>query len=993
MCAVAGSICVAIVHAAESPGDHFDRQVAPLLAGRCLECHNPGDKKGGLDLTTRDAALTGGEGGSSLEPGDAEASYLWQRVLADEMPPKKPLADAEKTLLEDWIRDGAAWGTTPIDRFRYTSGTRAGYDWWSLQPLSSTKVPSPKASSPTFAIRNPIDAFVLDKLNQQRLAPSTEADRRALIRRLSFDLLGLPPTPEEIASFVADTSADAYERLVDRLLASPHYGERWARHWLDVARFGESDGFEYDRLRPNAWVYRDWVVNALNDDLPYDEFARQQIAGDVLRPEDASATVASGFLVCGAHDALIPAGDIMRQIMRQDEMEDLVGTVAQTFVGLTANCARCHDHKFDPIRQSEYYQLASALAGVARGDRELPTLPPADASALQTQLAAARSELRAIEQPAISRVRAEREQAGVKAVRPVAKLRWDFVASADSAPAIDDVELLGGAAFSAEGLVLNSQDAYAQTKPLPFAIREKTLEARMSLANLTQRGGAAISLQTPGGDQFDAIVFGERQPGHWMAGSESFQRTRELGGTKETSAAGEFVHIAITYAANGDITCYRNGIVYGKPYNAGPPLPFDAGQSQIVFGLRHAPVGAGKLLSGIVRDAAIYDRALTAEEVAATAGVPNQIVTDEQLFNHLSAGDRQTLNRLREQIKSLERQLDPPRQKAFVVTPVAAAVTHRLERGNPLTKGEVVTPGGIASLRGLPADFGLKADAPDKDRRQKLAEWITSPQNPLFARVMVNRIWHYHFGVGIVDTPNDFGFGGGRPSHPELLDWLAQRFIEDGFRLKSLHRLIVVSSTYRQASLPNAAAMKVDAGGRLLWRFPPRRLEAEVVRDAVLAVSGELNLQRGGPGFQDFDLQNQANTAVYVPRDVAQPEFQRRSLYRVWARGARHPLLDAFDCPDTTVTSPSRGVTTTPLQALSLFNNSFMLRMSQKFSERAAHETDGTLPASVDRLYRLALGRALADAERKRVESFAKEFGLPALCRALLNSNEFLYVE
>jgi hypothetical protein len=366
----------------------FDSHVAPLLAAHCLDCHSGPEPKGELDLSRAALAMKGGENGAVIVVGDAKHSPLWERVAADEMPPKKPLTNEQKQVLREWIATGAKWGTDPIDPYRVTTSVRAGYDWWSLQPIK--------------AAPNDIDGFVRAKLAEASLSLSPPADRRTLIRRLSFDLTGLPPSPEEVEAFVNDRSPQAYEKVVDRLLQSPHYGERWARHWLDVAHFGESDGFEFDRMRPNAWPYRDWVIEVLNRDLPYDEFARLQVAGDVLRPEDPAAITAAGFLIHGAHDALMPAGDAMRQMMRQDELEDVVGLVGQTFLGLTVHCARCHDHKFDPIRTEDYYRLASSLAGVRRGDRSLPAGPiPED---LPAHLAGLRKELQSLEESARAKV-------------------------------------------------------------------------------------------------------------------------------------------------------------------------------------------------------------------------------------------------------------------------------------------------------------------------------------------------------------------------------------------------------------------------------------------------------------------------------------------------------------------------------------------------------------------------------------------------------------
>ena len=338
----AAAILAALLLTASLPaaeGIDFDRQVAPLLVQHCIDCHGGPKPKGGLDLGRRGTALAGGKGGPVLVPGKPEESRLWRRVAAGEMPPKKPLAAAERQLLRDWIAAGAGWGTDPIDPFQVTTARRAGYDWWALQPV---RRPAPPPVLDTAWVRNAIDNFVLSRLEARGLHPAPEADRRTLIRRLSFDLLGLPPAPEDVAAFIADAAPDAYERLVERTLASPQYGERWARHWLDVARFGESNGFEFDEFRGNAWPYRDWVVESLNRDLPYDEFVRLQLAGDVLRPDDPDAVRATGFLVAGSYDTVgqTQQSQAMRRVVRQDELEDLAGTVGQTFLALTVNCAR-----------------------------------------------------------------------------------------------------------------------------------------------------------------------------------------------------------------------------------------------------------------------------------------------------------------------------------------------------------------------------------------------------------------------------------------------------------------------------------------------------------------------------------------------------------------------------------------------------------------------------------------------------------------------------
>ena len=710
---------------------HFDAAIAPLLARRCLDCHDGPKPKGGLDLKTRQGFLKGGKNGIAAVPGKVEDSLLWEYVDTDRMPPKKPLSAAEKTLLKTWIAKGATWGTDPIDPYRFSTDSRAGYDWWSLQPV--VRPPLPNVKNKDWAA-SPIDMFILAQLEAKNLAPSPQADRRTLIRRVTFDLIGLPPTPAQIDAFVADDRADAYPRLVERLLASPHYGERWARHWLDIVRFGESHGFEHDELRTNAWPYRDWVIEALNEDMPYDEFARLQLAGDVLRPNDPKGIVATGFLVAGGYDSVGQRQQSapMRAVVRQDELEDIVGTTGQTFLGLTVHCARCHDHKFDPVRQTEYYRLTAAFAGVRHGQRD---------------------------------VTPESEIAKVK---------------------------------------------------------------------------------------------------------------------------------------------------------VGPPVPL----------------------------------------------------------------------------------------LAYACTPRKPEPTHFLVRGEPGQKGTELTAGGVAALTGTKAEFGLALDAPDAERRRALAAWIASPENPLFARVMVNRLWQYHFGAGLVETPSDFGFSGGRPSHPELIDYLAAEFITpqahglrpvgprpSSWSLKHLHYLLVTSKTYQQQSRYRPAAAKLDANNRLLWRKTPMRLEAEAVRDTILHVSGQLNTEMGGPGYQDFKLVVRGATHYYNPIDADSAAANRRSIYRTWARSGRSSLLDTLDCPDPSTVTPKRTLTTTPLQALALMNNAFVLRMADHFADRLRKEAGANVNQQIIRAYQLAYGRMPADAERALARGVVERQGLAVLCRAIFNSNEFMYVD
>jgi len=967
----------------------FDRQIAPLLASRCLDCHSGPKPKGKLDLSRKAGTA------DVLVAGKPTDSSLWQRVAAGEMPPKKPLPEAEQKLLKEWIEAGAKWGSDPIDPFRFSTGTRAGRDWWALQPLQYPAVPDIR--NPKIAVQNEIDRFVIAKLSEKGLSPSPEADRRTRIRRVYFDLIGLPPTPEEVERFLKDTDEHAYEKVVDRLLASPHYGERWARHWLDVVRYGETDGFERNTPRANAWHYRDWVIRALNSDIPYDEFAKLQLAGDVLKPNDPDAVRATGYLVAGVHNTVL-GNDQMRAIARQDELEDIVGSVAQTFLGLTANCARCHDHKFDPIPQRDFYRLAASLGGVGFGERAIPNpTATAEIAKLASELETVNKELTALEEPARKAVLADKGMGKPSGVVPAPVAAWDFRKSGDDLVGKLHAKAIGTAKFTPAGATCDGKTGFFRTPPLPFNLKAKTLEAWVKLDNLTQRGGGVISVQTPDGNEFDAIVFGENEPGRWMAGSNFFLRTRPFGGREEKDAANAFVHFAITYSEDGTILGYRDGKPYGKGYVSKGLAVFQAEKAVIVFGCRHEPAGGNKMLAGTVSLARVYDIALSPEQVEASFASSGGFFTDEELNAKLAPPQRTKRMELRKKHDALAAELSALRTqtantKAYANLPQSPPLTRILVRGDIATPGDVVTPGGIAAVSGPGADFDLKLDATDADRRKKLAEWIASPNNPLFARVIVNRVWHYHFGTGIVETPNDFGFNGGQPSHPELLDWLASEFVKRKYSLKSLHKLIVTSATYRQSSAPRKDAIAKDADNRLLWRYKPHRLEGEVVRDSMLAVSGLLNPAVGGKGFSDYKIRDFNGTAYFEPFDPVGPEFHRRSVYRFSPRGANQGLLDTFDCPDPAAAAPRRATTTTPLQALTLWNNGFALRMADAFAVHVAKEADG-IEKQVRGAWQLAYQRDPTAEELKLAAKLVADHGLKALCRVLFNSNEFVMVE
>ena len=998
--------------AADKSTPDFDREIAPLLAHRCAECHNADEHKGGLDLTSKAKALAGGDSGRAIAAGNAKDSLLWQRVGTNEMPPKHPLSAAEKSLVKRWLDAGAAWGADRIDPLRYSGDRRAGYDWWSLQPLR------PAPPDATLKAASAVDAYLEAARRAKGLTASPPAEPAVLARRVHFDLLGLPPDAATLDDFTAASRAgepDAYARLVDRLLAQPAFGERWGRHWLDVARFGESDGFEYDRLRPQAWPYRDWVIGAMNQDLAYDEFARLQVAGDVLRPNDPAAIAATGFLVGGAFDGLVPAGDAMRQIMRQDELEDLVGTLTQTFLGLTVNCGRCHDHKFDPIPQADYFRVAAALAGVRRGERPLPI--STDNRLMEERIADRGRQLSELEENARREVLRRRAAAAPSSdangdskgkgkgnapatrepLPPAPIAAWDFQRGLRDLVGAAHVQLQGGARQDAAGLAVDGKQAHALSAPIERPLKAKTLAAVVRLDNLQQRGGGVISLQTLDGNLFDAIVFGEQEPERWMAGSNNFARTRSFQGPAESKARDEAIHVAWTYSDDGVIAAYVGGLPYGTPYKTSVQ-PFESQKAQLAFGLRHAPVGGNRMLAGTILRAAVYDRALAADEVLTAARASGaQVVSEAELADQLGPAGRGRRDWLRAAIAADRDAVSRSQTgRVFAITPQTAPVVRRLARGNPAQPLEPIAAGGLRNLAGPAADFGLSTDAAEADRRVKLASWIASADNPLFARVIANRLWHYHFGAGLVATPNDLGFNGGQPSHPELLEWLADSLVRQQFSLKRLHRELVLADAYRQSSRPRPEALQVDADNRLLWRMNLRRLEAEAVRDAMLAVADQLNRQQGGPGYHDFRPFLRGGTQFYEQLDPVGPAFQRRSVYRTWARGGHNRLLDTFDCPDPSTITPRRSVTTTPLQALALLNNSFVLRMADGLAEAALRDAAPEISshaAIVRAMFRRAYGRDPDASERAVSEPFVARQGPAALARLLLNANTFVYVE
>ena len=894
-----------------------------ILTRRCGACHNPKSKTAALDFSTRESTLRAG------------LPRILRRVQLGQMPPDGAIPTAEQETLAKWIDAGAPW---------------TQQKWWSLQPLHS----SPRT----------IDELIAAKLRDNGLDMSPPADRRTLIRRATFDLTGLPPTPEDIATFVSDENPNAYESLIDRLLASPRYGERWARHWLDVVRFTESEGFERDEPRDHAWPYRDYVIRSLNQDKPYIDFVREQIAGDILQPSNRDAVIATGMLVFGPTDAvgLTSAVEREREAVREDQLEEMAGVVSQTFLGLTVNCARCHDHKFDPIPQRDYFAFKAALSGVWQpfADPASTELFP-DGRVLDeshnSKVAALTAKIRQVETQIAN---LHRRSSNWMNAKPLAQWTFDVDAHDQLGSLHASTGLktrLAGGRLAAGSLV---------TEPLQASIAEKSLEAWVTVTKPLENLINVFQIYNRSGYRgaaSDGIQFAGGSNKQWRNLSTANFRTADAKGPKESAATGERIHLAFTYSADGAIRQFRNGLPYGEPFRpdvgiSGQLQTYAAGDAVLKF------TATPELA---IDEARLYDTALTAAQIAASfaAGpAPTIERKDSPLFAELAE--------LQKELAGI-----PKPDKAFAAAPRDPGITR--------LKSEAIAPAGLSALPD--AAFNLRPDASDTERRARLALWIASPGNPLLSRVIVNRVWAHHFGTGIVENPNDFGANGGLPSHPDLLDTLAADLIQSGWSLKSLHRRIVLSAPYRQSSKHNKEAAAKDAGNRLLWRYTPRRLEGEAVRDTMLAVSGKLNAQPGGPSFRPFKITKPGGSYVkYEPLDSDDSDLQRRTVYRMNINTGGDAMLESLDCPVPAVKTPKRPSTTTALQALSLMNNPLPVRLARAFAARVELEAPDS---PIERAFRLALGRS----PMPREIAAAQQLSLDELCWGLFNASEFIEIE
>lgn len=952
----AGCFCAASGSADESAPEarsQFQQIVAPALAAKCLSCHHTGSRKGELDLSTRDGMLKGGASGTSITPGSSAASAVYTRSIPQngsppEMPEKgDPLSDEESAALAAWIDGGAPWP----EGFVLKPLSKAGGDFWSLQPLAIVEPPETEGERPA----HPIDRFIDAKLSERGLRRNQPADARTFIRRATYDLHGLPPEPEDVKAFeqawATIGSDQAIAELVDRLLASPRYGEHWGRHWLDVIRFGESRGYERNEIITNLWPFRDYIIQSFNDDKPFDRLIQEHLAGDVIGKDDPAVEVGSAFLVAGPYDDVGNQDAQAAAQIRADQLDEMIRATSEAFLGLTLGCARCHDHKFDPLLAKDYYALYATFAGTKHGPREVAS-------------AAARSERAAQVEPL------ERERARLSADKQNLELELQQRADAK------EPEVAG---------------TWTRPKVSRYGTEEVFEPVTAKFVRLTVDGTDAEDASQ---NQFKLDEFevwtDEPQPRNVAlssAGASAEGSARTARDFKE--AYGAALTIDGKLGARWQAAGSRLLITLAKPERI-RRVDFSSD--------RQRELGEDSPLTTFVGDYVIevsVDGQTWKRVAESTDRLPPSARRKRdrllKLVRTETEGARQTdLSRQLAEVETKLAQI-PPLPTWWVGTHAPApGPFHVFLGGSPQRHGDEVAPGSLTVLSSLQSAYALPVESDEGARRVALAQWITAADNPLTPRVLVNRVWHYHFGRGIVETPSDFGYMGARPTHPELLDWLAAELLRNGWRLRPLHRLVMTSQAYRQSSGYRQDAAEIDAESRFLWRFPPRRLTAEEIRDSMLQVAGQLNDRMSGPGFRLYDYL-QDNVATYLPLDVHGPETFRRAVYHHNARAMRVDVITDFDCPDPAFADPRRASTTTSMQALTLMNHRFSYDMAGFLAERLAASSPEP-SRQVPLAFELAFSRTPTARELETGVNLIQNQNLRAFCRALLNSNELIYL-
>ncbi|HYO83862.1 MAG TPA: PSD1 and planctomycete cytochrome C domain-containing protein [Bryobacteraceae bacterium] len=914
-----------VLHAQDSAGaEYFEKHVRPVLATKCNGCHNSSMKTplGGLRVDSRDGLRKGGDSGPAIQPGDPDASRLIQAISYKhdlKMPPAGKLPDSDIDRLREWVKmgapdpreDKAAKASAPAG----STDFQAARKFWSFQPVRKPAIP--KAANPGW-VQSPVDAFVLAKLRDKGLTPAPQASRRELIRRVSFDLTGLPPTPAEVEAFVADKSPEAWSRLVDRLLASPHYAERQARHWLDLVRYAETNGHEYDNDKHEPWRYRDYVIRAFHEDVPYDQFVREHIAGDLLpekrlRKDGGAWESPLGTTQFWFGEVLNSATDSVKS--RADDVDNQIDVLSKTFLGLTVACARCHDHKFDPLPTADYYSLAGVLHSTEM--RETTIDSPKRTAIISGLSARIREINRQMGEPKVTR--------GLTSLRPEDKPFESFAAEAGFGKWVS-----AGAAFG---------------------------EAPMS---------RAVDSRAAGSDVFSGTLTSPK----FRTGTELFLHVR-IGGSKADPALKERGPLRFTIIADG--------------YKGQHIVP--DGTPDLKWKTLRLTFERERICKFEIVDRSRTGHIIVDEIVFSTSSKPPVTSADEIVDADVAAP---RAAELQAEKKRLEEQV-PDSEFAMVAEDHEPRNVHLHIRGNHKNLGNEVPRGYLQLI-----SAGRRSPVLKDSGRLAVAEWLASPENPLTARVMANRLWAQHFGAGLVRSTDNFGKMGEAPSHPELLDYLAGRFVESGWSVKALHREMLLSSTYRMSSKPSEAAQQVDPNNRLLQHMPVRRLEAEAIRDAVLAVSGRLDRALYGPSIAPHisEYQHGRGRPASGPLDGD----GRRSLYIQVRRNFMTPMFLAFDYPVPISTIGARTSSTVPSQALMMMNNEFLAQQAQRWAA-AATSSASNPEERVGLMYRQAFSREPEQHEVAQILDFVRsqtrneQEVWADVAHVLLNTAEFIYIQ
>jgi hypothetical protein len=978
------SVLVLLIASNVSANEDFEKHIRPLLLKHCISCHGPDKQKAGLRLDSKSGWKTGGDSGPALLPGEPDKSLLIKAIRGEvgleRMPPKEKLSEQEIALLTKWIKDGAI---DPRDggpvRIGGTTMEEAR-KWWSFQPVRRPMVPDNRCD-------HPIDAFITAKLSNHQLSLSPKANKRTLIRRATYDLIGLPPTNEEVDAFLKDESQHAFEKVIDRLLASPHYGERWGRHWLDLVRYADTAGENSDHPLPHAWRYRNWVIDAINLDQPYDSFLRDQIAGDILAakgpPEQfASRTIATGYLAIARrfdHDS-----DKFMHLTHEDGID----TLGKAFLGLTIGCARCHDHKYDAITARDYYALYGifdstkfAFPGCEAKQQPrdmVPLMPQPEWDRVVKphldRLSKIDAEIRA-KQSSVQE-HAQRIQESFTKARTVlstgecpesGEKQFDVAGEVDVK--VGEIILLSVTPLKNHG---------ADTTLLDFQIDE--IGGQQRKWNATADLLEDFLSGNPHADHYDNKLT-------WCFFDTRNQPTLLPEALRDHSGK-----VGLNLWRNGDTPV----VLVNRSHNEVdvwtklPPRSLFAHpglNGNVAVGWL-SPIAGKVKVSGRLKD-------VHTGGPDGVGWVLERFATDIRSDLVASAAAKNQVDRLNTQKQELL-QNAPKKEVAYAVKEGNSADAHLHLRGDPEKLGDPVPRRWLEIFGAMPINSKTGSG------RLDLANWITSESNPLTARVMVNRIWQHHFGKGIVQSPNDFGTRGLAPTHPELLDWLASKFVDSGWSLKDMHRMIMRSATYQQASADHVAAKIVDANNNLYWKFDRRRLSAEELRDSLLLASSQLD--RKPAESHPFPPESTWGYTQHVPFSTFF-ESDKRSVYLVNVRNRRHPFLGLFDGADPNATTPQRQTTTVPTQALYFLNDAFFHAHAEKVANHLL-----TKPESerIEVMFRLTLQRSPTDHDRKLVLSFHDRYHLSVqatsantqtqqawatLTRIILASNEFLFVE